>query len=176
MDGGLGIGLIQPRRDADAAGDGIQFGDTETIFGQQQVVPDDARRFAFERGGALEVDQFRRLAKFQPARDPLRLLAFHAFAVKEIDRAIKLQEHAAERIQFLREFFIELERGGGDAPLVTGKQTLGGHLFAHELRGFGGDSRVRCNWDGFHARTLSAESAIVKNERKSAGCDDVRNK
>jgi hypothetical protein len=114
----------------------------------------------------LQFDQFRRFAKFKPARDPIRLLAFNAFAIEQIDRAIKLQEHAAERIEFLPEFLIELEGSRGDAPFVTRKQTFGRHLFANELRGVGGGRRVRCNWNGFHARTLSADLSTVKNERQ----------
>ena len=70
---------------------------------QQNVGADDARHVVFERGRTLERDEFRRLAEIEPARDPFRLFAFGAFAVKQIDRAIKLQQHAAQRFNFLRQ-------------------------------------------------------------------------
>ena len=50
----------------------------------------------FKAGGALEFDELGGLALVQPAGDPFRLLAFHALAVEQIDRAIELQQHPPE--------------------------------------------------------------------------------
>src|SRR6185437_8862578 len=120
----------------------------------------------------LQFDQFRWFAEIEPARDPFRLFAFDAFAIEQIDSTIKLQQHAAERIQFLREFRLELERTRGDPPFVAGKQSFRGHLLANELRGFGGGRGVQCVWDGFHDGTLSVDGASVKMERMKAENDE----
>jgi hypothetical protein len=49
---------------------------------------------------------------------------------------------------------------------MTGKQTFDGHLLADKLRGRSGGRRFGCNGNGFHARTVSVDLSIVKNERQ----------
>ena len=81
---------------------------------QQNVGADDARHVVFERGRTLERDEFRRLAEVEPAGDPFRLFAFNTFAVKQIDRAIKLQQHPAQRFNFLRQISAPSGNGAGE--------------------------------------------------------------
>ena len=45
--GQRGIGLVEPRGQADAAGDAVQFRDAEAVFGQDDVRADDARHVRF---------------------------------------------------------------------------------------------------------------------------------
>src|SRR5438552_11694702 len=94
------------------------------MLGQEQVWPDDARHLIFERRGALEFDEFRRLALIQPPCDPLGLLAFGALAIKEIDGAVELKQHTAEIFQVFGELRTEAERGRGGSPLVAGEEPL----------------------------------------------------
>src|SRR6266536_2611424 len=94
------IGSIQPRRQADATGHGIKFRNTETVLRDQQIRPDDARDFVLECGLALKLDQAAWFPKVEPARDPFRLFALDALAIEQVDRAVKLEQDAAERFQF----------------------------------------------------------------------------
>ena len=132
------IGLAQPGRQPDAAGYGIQFGDAEAVVGKQQVGPDDTWYVVLESGRALPLDQFTWFAQIEPARDPLRLLAFGAFPIKQIDRAIKLQQHAAERFDFLRQLGAQRKGGRGDAPFMAGKEPVGRQTIANQAPDFGG--------------------------------------
>ena len=75
----------------------------EAMFGDQQVRADDARHLVLQGRRALKRDQVGGLALVQPAGDPFGLFAFHALAVKQIDRAIELKQHAAERFHLLRQ-------------------------------------------------------------------------
>ena len=75
-------------------------------------------------GERCELDQFGGLAQVEPARDPFRLFAFHALAVKQIDRAIELQQHAPERFDLLRQRRPEREWGRRDPPIVIREQAL----------------------------------------------------
>ena len=129
------IRLVEPRRQADAAGHGIQFGDSETRFRQQNVGPDDAGDIVFERRRTLEFNQSGRFAAIQQFCNPCRLLAFHAAPVKQVDGAVKLQQHPAQRFNFLRQIFIQRKRLRRNAPVESGKKFAVGNLFTNELRG-----------------------------------------
>jgi hypothetical protein len=50
------------------------------------------------------------------------LFARDTLAVKEIDGAIKLQQHSAKRFQLLRQLWAKYEWGRGDAPGLTGEE------------------------------------------------------
>ena len=133
-----GIGSIEPRRQPDAAGHGIQFRDADAGFRQQNVGPDDARHVVFERGRTLERDEFRRFAEIEPAGDPFRLLALGAFAVKQIDRAIELQQHPPQRFDFPGQFFVERKRYRRNPPVQPGEQTARRERVADEFGLVGG--------------------------------------
>ena len=111
------------------------------------------------------MDEFGGLTLIEPLSDPFRLFAFDTFAVEQIDCAIELKQHAAQRFQFFGHLRLQTKWGRGDAPFVSGEQSPGGHLVAdksRDLRRRGGGRRRR---NGFHARTVSVELATVKNER-----------
>ena len=50
-----------------------------------------------------------RFAVIEPSRDPGRLLAFQAAAVKQIDGAIELEQHAAQGSKLVRQLFADVE-------------------------------------------------------------------
>src|SRR5439155_26743819 len=77
-----GVSFVEPRGEADAAGDGIELGYAEAMLRQQQVRPDHPRDLVLEHWGALEFDELGRLALVEPAGDPFRLFALGALAVK----------------------------------------------------------------------------------------------
>ena len=137
------IGSIEPRRQPDATGHGIEFRDAEAGFRQQNVRANDARHVVFERGRTLERDEFRRLAEIEPAGDPFRLFALGAFAVEQIDRAIKLQQHPPQRFNFLRQIFAEWKRHWRNPPVESGEQTAGWERGADEAGAISGTWFVR---------------------------------
>ena len=141
----LRIGLVQPSGEADAAGDAIEFGDAEAVFGQEDIGADDAGHVDFESAGALTGDEFRRLAEVEPAGDPIGLLAFGTAAIKQVDGAIKLEEDPAERFDFASHLFSERKGGGGDMPVHAGEQAVGWQGITNKPRGVGGG--FGC-WDG----------------------------
>ena len=147
---GLRVGLIQPGGEADTAGHRIQLRQGESVVRDQQVRPDHPRQFVFQRGGALQLDQFGGLAAVQPGADPGRLFARDALPVKEIHSAVKLQQHAPERFQFHGQIVAERERGGGNPPIHVGEQSAGGKPVANEMRAFGGGFTRGGNWRGVH--------------------------
>ena len=138
---GIGIDLVQPRGQSDAARNGIEFGHRGTVVGEDEIGPDHAGHVVLQRGRALEFDEFGRFAEIEPAGDPFRLFAFDALAVKQIDGAIKLQQHAAEGFEIFGQRRLEPERGRGHAPFVSGEQPAAWHPAADKTRGFRGGRR-----------------------------------
>ena len=139
-----GIGLVEPGGEADAAGDGIQFGDAEAVFGDEQVGANDAGQFVLEGGRALECDQVGGFALVEPARDPFRLLAFDALAVEQIDRAIELQQHAPERFQLVAPAPGPSGNGAGEMRQSwPAKRPSAGRRVAHEACAVGGSTALR---------------------------------
>ena len=55
-------------------------------------------------GRALQILE---AAQVEPARGPIRQFALGTLAVKQIGRAIKLQQHAPQRFNLLRQIFAE---------------------------------------------------------------------
>lgn len=94
----VGIGFIKPCGEADASGDSVQFGDGEAILGEEEVRTYDARQVIFESGVTLQFDQVLGFALIQPLGDPGGLFAFETMAVEEINRAVELEQDAAELI------------------------------------------------------------------------------
>ena len=92
----LGVSLVEPSGQPNAARHRVQFRQAQTMFGQQQVGPDDPRHFVLERERALQFDEVGGLAQIQPARDPFGLFSLGALAIQQIDRPIKLQQHPPE--------------------------------------------------------------------------------
>src|SRR6202035_3827819 len=112
----LRIRLIEPRREADAARHRIEFGHAEPVLGDEQIRPDDSRQLVFEYRRALDLDKLRGFSLIQPAGHPIRLFAFDALAVQKIDRAVKLEQDAAQGFQLFANFWAEWKWGGRDAP------------------------------------------------------------
>src|ERR1017187_681826 len=137
-----GIHLVQPRRESDSAGDRIQFRHADAMVGDEQIRPDDARHFVFESRQELKLDQFPWFAEVEPARDPFRLFALGALAVKQIDRAIKLQQQASERFQFLHHFRAEAKWSRGGPPVMSGEQAFFRQMIANESRAVSGGQFV----------------------------------
>ena len=135
--------LVQPGGQADAAGNGIQFRDAESVLRDEQIGADDARHFVLERRRALQRDQFGGFALVEPARDPFGLFAFDALAVEQVDRAIELQQHAPERFDLFGQRWRRAEGDRRDPPLVAGEQALRGQLVADKARAVRGASRKR---------------------------------
>ena len=125
------VSLIKPRGKADAARDGIEFGHAQAMLGQEQVGTDDTRQVVFQGRGSHQNDEVGGFALIQTARHPVGLFPFGALAVEQIDRAIELQEDAAEFFQLLREIRSEGKRGRGGAPLVPGKEAFGGKCLSN---------------------------------------------
>ena len=90
--------------------------------------------FVFKGGGALQFDQFRRLALVQPARDPRRLFAGQALAIEQITAAIELEQDPAQTFQFRRQFGAQRKGRGRNAPILPGKQAAVGQSRADEAR------------------------------------------
>ena len=131
------VSLVQPRRETNAARHAVEFGDRETRFGQQTVWPQDARQIVLERVRALELDEFRWLPLIEKIRNPRRLFARDALAIEQIDRAIKLEEHAPEGIQLLRQICPERKRHRRDAPGLIREQAAGRKSVADVGRSIG---------------------------------------
>src|SRR5206468_10635229 len=120
----LRIDLIEPASEADAAGDRIEFSDTDAVLGEEQIRPDHAGNFVFENRRALQLDKFSRFALVEPTGDPFRLFPFGAFAIEQIDRTIELKQHTTKSFEIFGEFCAESERDGRHAPGMPGKKTL----------------------------------------------------
>src|SRR6185369_10731666 len=116
------INLVKPSGQPNAAGHAVQFGDARPRISQQNVRPDHVRDFVLKGEIVLQLEQRRRLAAVQIVSDPGRLFARDTLAVKEIDGAIKLQQHSAKRFQLLRQLWAKYEWGRGDAPGLTGEE------------------------------------------------------
>ena len=128
-----GIGLVQPGRQPDAAGHAVEFCDGKAAVRQQQVRTDHARQIVFEGWGALQFDQFSRLASIQPVRHPGRLLSGDALAIEQVDRAIELEQNAPERFEFLGQFRADGEGRWRSPPVHVGEQSAGGEGIADEF-------------------------------------------
>ena len=89
------------------------------MFGDEEVRANDARQLVLESRGALDLDEFSRLALVQPAGNPLRLFAFRAFAVEQIDRAIELQQHAPKGFHLFCQGGTQRIRGWRGPPIET---------------------------------------------------------
>ena len=76
----------------------------------KQVGANDTRDLGLEGWVALPGEQGCGLAAVQPIGDPGGLFAFAAFPVEEVDGAVKLEQHAAERIQLAGDGRFERER------------------------------------------------------------------
>jgi len=100
--------------------------------GQEQIRPDHAWHGGLEGCGALKFDNTGRFAKLKPTGDPLGLSAFNAFAVEEVGGLVELQEHPSELLDIVGQLFPKRKRGGGDAPVMAGKESACGHVVAHE--------------------------------------------
>lgn len=118
--------------------------DHEAVFRQQDIRPDHSRGFIPEGRVTLPRDEFSRLAAVEPAGDPVRLFALDTLAVKQVCSAIKLQEHAPERVEFLRGLLTEWKWSGGDAPVLACKQAAGWQCVANGMGGLSGVCHVRC--------------------------------
>src|SRR5688500_18498478 len=53
----LGVRAVEPGGEADAAGDAVEFGDGEAVFGEEKVGTNHLRPLIFEGGGALEINE-----------------------------------------------------------------------------------------------------------------------
>ena len=115
------IGLIQPRGEANAAGDAVEFDQCQAGLGEEQVRTNDARHGVLESRIALQCDQRGRFALIEPGRHPGWLLAADALAIEQIDGAIKLVQDASESIQLPGESWIQGEGFGRNPPMVSGK-------------------------------------------------------
>src|SRR5688500_10735023 len=82
------IGFIQPRRQSDPAGHAVECRDRKTIFREREIRPNDARQSMLERRRTLQREQIGWLARIEKFRDPGRLFAFRALAIKQIHGAI----------------------------------------------------------------------------------------
>ena len=108
------IGLIQPRGQADAAGNGINFRDRVTFIGQNQIRPDNLWQIIPEFFLARELDQLRGFPGIEIARDPRRLFAFDAELIELIASALKNEEPMPELLQFLFERCDRSAKGSGE--------------------------------------------------------------
>jgi hypothetical protein len=124
------VGLVQPCGEADAAGDGVEFRDGEAVFSEEQVGTYDARPFVFEGWMTLEFDEGTGFAQVEPLSDPGGLFAGHALSVEQIDRAIELEQDAAERFEFAEDGGLEREWGRSDAPVLMGEEAAGRQAIA----------------------------------------------
>src|SRR5207247_5070033 len=113
------------------------------------------RQFVFQRGGALELDQFGGLAAVQPGADPGRLFAGDALPVEEIHRAVELQQHAAERFQFDGQIGAERKRRGGNPPIHVGEQAAFRKLLANETSAAGGGRGRTLSFGWIHVWTIA---------------------
>jgi len=118
-----GIGLVQPRGEADSARDAVEFDDAEAGVGEEDVGTDDARHIVLKGRVALEIDEVLRFAAVKPIRNPGGLFACGALAVKQIDGTIKLEQEAAKGLEFTGNFFAEWKRRSGHAPVLVLEET-----------------------------------------------------
>lgn len=123
--GGFPVSLVEPGGEADAAGDGIEFGDGEAVVGEEEVRADDPGDLVTEGGIALPGDEFGRLALVEPAGDPVGGFAGDAASVEEIGGAIELEKDAAEGFDFAGEGGWERKGVQGDPPVEVGEETAG---------------------------------------------------
>ena len=128
-----GVTLVEPCGQADAAGDGIEFGDGETVIGQEEVGADDAGPIVFESRVALEIDQGLGFALVEPTGDPRGLFSFEAVSVEEVHRAVELEQHPAQLLELTDEFRAEREGVWCDAPGVVEEEPAGGQLIEDRL-------------------------------------------
>ena len=98
---------------------------------------------------ALERDKFGRFAEVEPARNPFRLLALGTLAVQQIGGAIKLQQHAPERLKFLCHFRTQCKRLRRNPPVESGKKSARRNLPADKSGKVRGGFCV--SRKGFHA-------------------------
>src|ERR1039458_2833280 len=137
------VSLIEPSREADAPGYGIEFGYAEAMFRNQEIRSDDAWHVVLEGLRTLEFDEVGRLALVQPAGDPFRLLAFRALPVKQIDRSIELKQDASERFDLLCQGGPKRIGDRRGPPIVLCEQALGRQALPNEARTLGGIERCR---------------------------------
>ena len=107
------VGLIQPRGQADAARDGINFRNRVTFIGQDEIRPDNLRQIIAKLFFARELDQLRGLSGIEITRDPRRLFALDAELIQLIASALKDEELMAELLEFLFELR-SMAKGSGD--------------------------------------------------------------
>ena len=93
------VGLIEPAGKTDAAGHGVDFGDDVSGIGQHQVGPNDHRQLVAELLLTRELDELRRLACVEVARDPRGLFAFDALVIELIARALEDEELVPEPLE-----------------------------------------------------------------------------
>ncbi len=123
-----GVGLVEPGGEADAAGDAVEFGDTEAVFAEEQVGADDPGQFIFEGVGALELDDVAWFSEFEPMGDPGGLLSGDAMSVEEVAGAVELVEDFSEVADGLGGGWIEGEGFGGGAPIELLEEAMRGEL------------------------------------------------
>jgi hypothetical protein len=86
-------------------------------------------------------------ALVEPAGRPRGLFAFEAVAVEEVDRAVELEQHAAQLFELTDEFRIQREGVWGDAPGLVEEEAAGGQLIEDRL-GLGNGERRMSGWSG----------------------------
>ena len=128
-----GVTVVEPRGQANAARDGIEFGDGESMFSQEEVGADDAGPIVFESWVALEIDQGLGFTLVEPTGDPLGLFSFEAVPVEEVHRAVELEQHSAQLFELTDEFRAEREGVWCDAPGVVEEEPAGGQLISDRL-------------------------------------------
>jgi hypothetical protein len=117
--------LIEPRRQTNAARDGIDFGDDVAVIGKNEVRPDDQWQVIAKFFAPRKFHELCRLSIVEIARNPFRLFSFYAELIELIASTLKDEEAMTELLKLPRKFFVNRERFGRKQPIFVGEKSFG---------------------------------------------------
>ena len=121
------VGFVKPIGEANAAGHAVDFGDGESVVGENKVGSDDFWNVSGDSMFSLEGDELGRLAGVQQIGHPRGLAAFHALAIKLVAGAQEEGEAVSEFLEFVRQPSWQTKRCWCDAPFLFMKKPACGH-------------------------------------------------
>jgi len=134
------VGLVEPRGQPDAAGNGVQFGDLEmggtvgAVVLHQDVWPDNSRHVGLEAVVPRGFDERGRFPGVEIVSDPSRQCPAHAEAVEQVAGAVEGEQLRAERLELRGERGRNRKRAGCDAPFRSREQSAFRHCRGNGAR------------------------------------------
>ena len=137
--------MIKPSSQTDPSGNGINFGDDVTRFGQNQIWSDDKRDVVAELLLARELNQLGGLPGIEIRSDPCGLFAIDAALVELVARSLENEKAMTKLLEFFFKSTLDRKRLRGEQEVLLGEQAFLGE---------GGSNRGKFGRIGVHLRGM----------------------